>query len=114
MGFRMNKKELDRLNKPFYSSWFASRMLGLGFLVMSCAFLVMCTAFIYLMPLKEIKPYLVSAYNKDSQVVKVEPLEVNTETMRKLIEIKCREFVVDLHTFDGQTETVRTCLQSFQ
>ena len=27
--------------------------------------------------------------------------------MKKLIEIKCREFVVDLHTFDGQTEAVR-------
>jgi len=103
----MNKKEIDRLNKPFYSSWFASRMLGLGFLIMSCGFLMMCTAFLYLMPLKELKPFLVSSYNKDSQVVKVEPLEVNADSMRKLIEIKCREFVVDLHTFDEQTETVR-------
>jgi len=103
----MNKKELDRLNKPFYSSWFASRMLWLGFLLMSCGFLIMCTAFLYLMPLKELRPFLVSAYNKDSQVVKVEPLEVNVNSMRKLIEIKCREFVVDLHTFDGQTEVIR-------
>ena len=100
-------KELDRLNKSFYSAWFASRVMGLGFLVMSCAFLVMCAAFIYLMPLKEIKPYLVSSYNKDSQVVKVEPLEVNTEAMKKLMGIKCREFITDLHTIDGQTETLR-------
>ena len=103
----MDKKELNRLNKPFYSSWFASRVMGLGFLVMSCAFLSVCTALIYLMPLKELKPFLVSAYNKDSQVVNVEPLEVNTNGMQKLLEIKCREFVIDLHTFDGQTEVVR-------
>lgn len=103
----MNHKELDRLNKSFYSAWFASRVMGFGLLIMTCAFLSVCTALIYLMPLKELKPFLVSSYNKDSQVVNVEPLEINTNAMRKLLEIKCREFVVDLHTFDGQTEAVR-------
>jgi type IV secretion system protein VirB8 len=103
----MNHKEIERLSKSFYSAWFASRVMGLGLLIMTCAFLSVCTALLYLMPLKELKPFLVSSYNKDSQVVNVEPLEVNTSSMQKLLEIKCREFVVDLHTFDGQTEAVR-------
>ena len=63
--------------------------------------------FLWLFPLKEIRPYLVSSYNKDSQVVKVEPLELNKESLATLMEIKCREFITDLHTFDGQTEMIR-------
>ena len=100
-------KEVKRLNKPFYSAWLASRVLGVGLLLMTSAFLAICSLFVHLFPLKEIKPFLVSSYNKDSQVVKVEPLELNTDSLKKLMEIKCKEFVADLHTFDGQTESVR-------
>ena len=103
----MIDKETKGLNRQFYASWLTSRLMAIFALLVMFGFACACSVILWLVPLKEIKPYLVSAYNKDSQVVKVEPLELNKPSLRKLTEIMCREFVVDLHTFDGQTEAIR-------
>jgi type IV secretory pathway component VirB8 len=100
-------KELELLNRQFYASWLTSRLMTIFALLVMFGFACACSVILWLIPLKEVKPYLVSAYNKDSQVVKVEPLELHKSSLKKLTEIKCREFVMDLHTFDGQTEAIR-------
>ena len=41
------------------------------------------------------------------RVIKIEPIEKTTYGYIKLMEIYAKQFVVDLHTVDGQTEKSR-------
>jgi type IV secretory pathway component VirB8 len=69
--------------------------------------LSLASGFLWLFPLKEVKPLLLTAYNKDTQIIKIEPIEKTTYGYNKLMEIYAKQFVVDLHTIDGLTEKSR-------
>ena len=103
----MNNKDVKYLNRQFYASWLTSRLIAIFALLVMFGFACACSVILWLLPLKEIKPYLVAFYEKDKQVVKVEPVELEKPSSKTLVEFKCREFVTDLHTFDGQTEAIR-------
>lgn len=100
-------KEAQEINRGFYCSWWVARVMGIGVITLIFAVLALSSVIIWLLPLKEIKYSLVTGYNKETQVIKVEPIEKTTYGWNKLMEILSKQFVVDLHTLDGQTEEQR-------
>ena len=103
--------EAREINRGFFCSWWVARTTGIVVITLLFVVLSLSSVILWLMPLKEIKPYLLTGYNKDTQVVKVEPIEKTTQGWHKLMEIYSKEFVINLHTLDGQTELARlkTC-----
>lgn len=101
------EKEALEINRPLLRSWWAERVMGIALIALVFAVLAEATVIVWMLPLKEIKHSLVTGYNKDTQVIKVEPIEKTTLGWNKLMEIYAKQFVVDLHTIDGQTEGIR-------
>ncbi|HRA43437.1 MAG TPA: VirB8/TrbF family protein, partial [Gammaproteobacteria bacterium] len=100
-------KEVKAINASFYCEWWVVKTVGTVVIVLLLAVLAEASVILWLLPLKETKPYLISGYNKDSQVIKVEPIEKNTQGLSILMGMLSAEFVVDLHTIDGVTEEAR-------
>ena len=100
-------KEANGINAPFYCEWWIVKTVGIVVITLTLAVLAEASVILWLLPLKETKPYLLSGYNKDSQVIKVEPIEKNTQGLSVLMGILSAEFVTDLHTVDGVTEEAR-------
>lgn len=95
------------LNRQFYVAWWVSRAMAIIVLVLLFVVLALASGFLWLFPLKEVKPLLLTAYNKDTQMIKIEPITKTTNGYNKLMEIYAKQFVVDLHTIDGHTENSR-------
>lgn len=74
----------------------------LAFTVMALACLI-----IFLLPLKEIRPMLVTLKEKGEQVVRIEPIERNEKATTLLMETLSRQYVTLRETIDLQTEEVR-------
>ena len=100
-------KEAKKINTPFYCEWWVIKTVGTVVVILMFAVLAEASVILWILPLKETKPYLLTGYNKDSQVIKVEPIEKNTKGLDILMGILSAEFVVDLHTIDGMTEAQR-------
>ena len=98
---------VKHLNRQFYVAWWVSRAMAIIVFVLLFVILSLASGFLWLFPLKEVKPLLLTAYNKDTQIIKIEPIEKTTYGYIKLMEIYAKQFVVDLHTVDGQTEKSR-------
>ena len=98
---------VKHLNRQFYVAWWVSRAMAIMVFVLLFVVLALASGFLWLFPLKEVKPLLLTAYNKDTQIIKIEPIEKTTYGYTKLMEIYAKQFVVDLHTVDGQTEKSR-------
>ena len=98
---------IKHLNKDFYAAWWVSRAMAVMVFVLLFVVLALASGFLWLVPLKEIKPLLLTAYNKDTQIIKIEPIEKTTYGYTKLMEIYSKQFIIDLHTVDGQTEKHR-------
>lgn len=98
---------VKHLNRQFYVAWWVSRAMAIMVFVLLFVILSLASGFLWLFPLKEVKPLLLTAYNKDTQIIKIEPIAKTTYGYNKLMEIYTKQFVVDLHTVDGQTEKSR-------
>lgn len=103
----MTDISVKHLNKQFYVAWWVSRAMAILVFVLLFVVLALASGFLWLFPLKEVKPILLTAYNKDTQIIKIEPIAKTTSGYNKLMEIYAKQFVVDLHTIDGQTENSR-------
>ena len=103
----MTDISVKHLNRQFYVAWWVSRAMAIIVFVLLFVILSLASGFLWLFPLKEVKPLLLTAYNKDTQIIKIEPIEKTTYGYNKLIEIYAKQFVVDLHTIDGLTEKSR-------
>lgn len=95
------------LNKQFYYAWWVSRAMAIMVVVLLFAVLSLGSGLLWLFPLKEVKTVLLTGYNKDTQIIKIEPIAKTTYGYNKLMEIYAKQFVIDLHTVDGQTEKHR-------
>ena len=100
-------KEAKEINAPFYCEWWVVKTVGTVVVILIFAVLAEASVILWILPLKEKQPYLLTGYNKDSQVIKVEPIEKNTHGLSVLMGILSAEFVVNLHTIDGMTEAQR-------
>ena len=100
-------KELEEINRPLLRAWWIERAMGIVIVSLVFAVLAEASVIAWMLPLKEIKHSLITGYNKDTQVIKVEPIEKSLSGWNKLMEIYSKQFVIDLHTIDGQTETIR-------
>lgn len=98
---------VKHLNRQFYVAWWVSRAMAIIVVVLLLVILALASGLLWLFPLKEVKPLLLTAYNKDTQIIKIEPIEKTTNGYIKLMEIYAKQFVIDLHTVDGQTENTR-------
>lgn len=98
---------VKHLNRQFYVAWWVSRAMAIMVFVLLFVILSLASGFLWLFPLKEVKPLLLTAYNKDTQIIKIEPIAKTTYGYNKLMEIYTKQFVVDLHTVDGHTEKSR-------
>ena len=103
----MSDISVKHLNRQFYVAWWVSRAMAIIVFVLLFVILSLASGFLWLFPLKEVKPLLLTAYNKDTQIIKIEPIEKTTYGYNKLMEIYAKQFVVDLHTVDGLTEKSR-------
>ena len=103
----MTDISVKHLNRQFYVAWWVSRAMAIIVFVLLFVILSLASGFLWLFPLKEVKPLLLTAYNKDTQIIKIEPIEKTTYGYNKLMEIYAKQFVVDLHTIDGLTEKSR-------
>lgn len=103
----MTDTSVKHLNRQFYVAWWVSRAMAILVFVLLFVVLALASGFLWLFPLKEVKPILLTAYNKDTQIIKIEPIAKTTNGYNKLMEIYAKQFVVDLHTIDGQTENSR-------
>jgi type IV secretory pathway component VirB8 len=103
----MSKEVIEKLNHPFYGTWWAARTTSIVLIVLVFVVLAQASVIVWLTPLKEVKHVLLTAYDKDTQVVKVEPIEKTLYGWNKLMEIYSKQFVIDLHTVDGLTEKDR-------
>jgi type IV secretory pathway component VirB8 len=99
--------EAKAINAPFYCEWWVVKTVGTVVIVLLLAVLAEASVILWILPLKETKPYLLTGYNKGSQVIKVEPIEKNTQGLNILMGILSAEFVSDLHMIDGVTELQR-------
>lgn len=103
----MVEQEVKSLNKSFYSAWWVSRVSTIVMLAVTCVALSQAALLLWLFPLKEVKHVLLTAYNKDTQVIEIKPIGNNSKGQHKLMELYSKQFIVDLHTVDGQTEAIR-------
>lgn len=103
----MSDISVKHLNRQFYVAWWVSRAMAIIVFVLLFVILSLASGFLWLFPLKEVKPLLLTAYNRDTQIIKIEPIEKTTYGYNKLMEIYAKQFVVDLHTVDGLTEKSR-------
>lgn len=103
----MSDISVKHLNRQFYVAWWVSRAMAIIVFVLLFVILSLASGFLWLFPLKEVKPLLLTAYNRDTQIIKIEPIEKTTYGYNKLMEIYAKQFVVDLHTIDGLTEKSR-------
>lgn len=103
----MTDISVKHLNRQFYVAWWVSRAMAIIVFVLLFVILSLASGFLWLFPLKEVKPLLLTAYNRDTQIIKIEPIEKTTYGYNKLMEIYAKQFVVDLHTIDGLTEKSR-------
>ncbi|OJX10121.1 MAG: hypothetical protein BGO77_03135 [Caedibacter sp. 37-49] len=75
-------------------------VLGLTVIALICVMIV-------LLPLKEVRPMLVTLKDKGEQVVHIEPFERNEKATTLLMETLSRQYVTLRETIDLQTEEVR-------
>jgi type IV secretory pathway component VirB8 len=71
-----------------------TRVFALGFyLSMIMNIILVFTIFYVMLPLKRVEPFLVTFSQKEDQVVRIQPLNVNSSGVDVLIEAMAREFV---------------------
>jgi type IV secretion system protein VirB8 len=99
------QSELNDTGQEYYLLWWQARVATIGFVVLLALVVILISFMIWLFPLKEIMPVLVTFHN--GQIAKVASVEVNTPAIQNVAEGLARQYVVEAETFDGQTEDYR-------
>jgi len=99
------QSELNDTGQEYYLLWWQARVATLWAVVMLALILVLIAFIIWLFPLKQVMPVLVT-FHQD-QIAKVASVEVNSPGFQNVIEGLVRQYVVEAETFDGQTEDYR-------
>ena len=94
-------------NQDTQTLYWVTRLSLLVSVVLLLGNMVSISFICVLLPLKEVRPYLVSTYSKSEQVVKIEALEKNQAGFHVLMEQLACQYVLLRETIDGQTDEAR-------
>ena len=97
--------ELNDAGQEYYLLWWQARTATICSIALLSLVIVLISLIIWLFPLKEVLPILITFHN--GQIAKVASIEVNSPALQNVSEGLARQYVVEAETFDGQTEDYR-------
>lgn len=111
----MQKKEISLLTEGrildtgqvYRVLTWVSRLLGIGFLMSIFMNIMAVILILNLFPLKQVVPFFITLTPKSDQVVKVEPLDIETQGSDIMTEALAKNYVKLRESIDFQTEKNR-------
>lgn len=102
----MSPKPYDTGHAYKTAQWVSHYAVGLA-LVLGLVTMGLVGVIIALLPLKEVRPYLVMTHNRSDQVIRVEPLVLSKKATHLLMESLVRQYVLLREPIDLQSEPHR-------
>jgi len=90
-----------------YTLWLITKIAILSSVFLLLSNLINLAVLYALLPLKEIRPYLIAVHPKSEQIVTIEPVNKGRLGFDILMEAMVRQYVLLRESIDFQTETVR-------
>lgn len=87
--------------------WFITKVSVLVTSILLVGLIAMILLVLELLPLKEIRPFLVQFHAQSEQVVTIKPLHVSKEATEQLMAYFVRQYVILRETIDLQTDRYR-------
>lgn len=103
----LNFNALPKDFEAYRAATLMARLSTICAVVLALTSIALVCVIIALLPLKEIKPMLVTIKDKGDQIVRIEPIERNEKATTLLMETLSRHYVTLRETIDLQTEDVR-------
>lgn len=88
------------------AQWVSHYAVGLA-VVLGLVSLSLVGVIFYLLPLKEIRPYLVTTHSRSDQVIEIEPLHLSKKATTMLMDTLVRQYVMMREPIDFQSEPDR-------